>query len=232
MNDYDGRVSTPRVLVGAALLVLGLAALIALAHWLIPPGGTDAPLPSAAPTESAEVGAPGPGAVTCPTPADLDAIVGPLRPAAGELIDCPDVYDGRTVRYVGEVIEAIFPLGDRAVVVVNDDPYALESGPLPEARTALGGNSGISVILPAGLADRLSHLGSYRERGDLVRVRGSYDSASDLLGGEPAIVAERGVIEEEGYVLSHRLDARTLLAAIVAASTAAAAAWGARRRRP
>lgn len=228
MNGYRTHVSNRRVGVGLALITLAVTALIALSNWLLPPAGSTPPLPAPAPAAPA----PSPGAVACPTADELAAASAPLRPTASDLIDCPDLYDGRTVTYVGEAIEATFPLDARTVVILNDDDYALGPGPLPEARTALGGNSGIAVVLPPGTAGRIQQLGDYRHRGDRLEVVGVYHSASDLLGGEPAIVARDATVVEAGYAIAHTVDAKTAIAAAIAAGTAAAmAAIELRRRR-
>lgn len=229
MNRYDGRVSNRQVATGAVVVAIAVTTMIAGSHWLLPPSGATIALE--APAEFDDTGEPAPGSVQCPTTAELDAEPTPISPSAGDLIDCPDLYDGWTVTYTGEAIEAVFPLGDRTVVTLNDDDYALQTGPLPEARTALGGNSGLAVVLPPGTTDRIRFLGDYRHRGDRLEVVGTYDSAADVLGGEPAIVADDVVTIERGYRIEHAVGARTAVAAVVAAAGALAVAITTRRKR-
>lgn len=229
MSTYRTRVSRWHVVGGVAVSIAIVSSLIALMHWLAPVAPSPPPLPAPADADASTPA--GPGAVVCPSAGEVPPAPEVVRPSASELIDCPDVYDARTVAYVGEVIEATFPRGDRVVVVLNDDDYALGAGPLPETRTALGGNSGIAVVLPAAAAEHLRHLGDYRHRGDRVEVVGEYDSASELLAGEPAIVAWRATVAEPGYVIPHGVDVRTVVAAAVAMSAAASLAVVDLRRR-
>jgi len=221
-HEYPGRVRRRTILVGTVLSLIVVAALIALTTWLRIEGrGVALPAP-------AEPDVAAPGALVCPDPSTLPSNR-LVEITAGELIDCPDVFDGRGVIYSGEVIEAVFERGGRPVAVLNDDDYALGPGPLPQTRTALGGNSGMTVLLPAGFADQITHTGSYARRGDLVRVTGTFTAASGMLGGEPAIDASAAEITQPGEQITHRVSARTVLAALLAMATAGGATWLAQR---
>lgn len=220
-RDYAGRVRRRQVLVAALLLAGFVWGLVVLTTWL--GGAQRGSLPAPAEPSSGK-----PGALACPSTSAIAA--DPTEPVgASELIDCPDDFHGRQVVYTGEVIEAVFRRSGRHVVVLNDDDYALGPGPLPQTRTALGGNSGITVVLPAGFSTPIEHLGSYASRGDHVRVVGRFVSASPILQGEPAIEATRASVVLPGGDIDHDVAPRTVVAAVVVSLTAAALTSLARR---
>lgn len=221
-RDYDGRVRRRQVLVAFLLLTGSVWALVVLTTWL-GGGAQRGTLPAPAEPSSGK-----PGALVCPSPSAI-AAEPPQHVGASDLIDCPDDFHGRQVVYTGEVIEAVFQRSGRRVVVLNDDDYALGPGPLPQTRTALGGNSGITVVLPAGFTQPIEHLGSYASRGDHVRVVGRFVSASALLQGEPAIEASAATVVLPGGAIRHDVAPRTIVAAVIVALIAAALTALARR---
>jgi hypothetical protein len=85
---------------------------------------------------------------------------------------CPRLFDGLRVRYVGEVVGDVLTRTGGAWVLANDDPYALEIGPLGAHRELRGFNSGLSVWLPDGLHEDLGAPGRFGRRGDVVLVDG------------------------------------------------------------
>lgn len=220
-REYDGRVRRRQVVAAALLLTVGVIALVLLTTWLggVQRGSLSAP---------AEPSSGKPGALACPSPSAVAADPA-QQVSASDLIDCPDEFHDREVVYTGEVIEAVFQRSGRRVVVLNDDDYALGPGPLPQTRTALGGNSGITVILPAEFTAAIEHLGSYASRGDHVRVVGRFVSASPLLQGEPSIDAVRASVVLPGGPIRHDATPRTVVAAVVFSLTAAVLTILARR---
>jgi len=85
---------------------------------------------------------------------------------------CPRLFDGLDVRYVGEVVGDVLAREGGAWVLVNDDAYALEVGPIGAHRQLSGFNSGLSVWLPDGLHERISATGRFGRRGDIILVEG------------------------------------------------------------
>jgi hypothetical protein len=222
-RDYPGRVTGWHLVVGAGLVASFAATLVLLVLWLGGRHGTVLPAP-AEPSDAE------PGAVECGGHG-VAPDEGSVEVTASSLIDCPDEHDGRTVAFTGEVIGAVFVRGGRGVVVLNDDDYALGPGPLPQARTALGGNAGITVVLPRGAVNAIRHPGNYRTRGDLVRVAGRFTAANQVLQGEPAIDADVASIVRPGSTITHVVRIRSVVAALVAATVALAMTAIARRDR-
>ena len=144
--------------------------------------------------------------------------------AAADLIECPATFDGVTVRYEGEVVRAVLLRGTTAWVHLNDDRYALDLGPLHEHRTAVGGNSGMPVSIPATIADDITHVGDARHRGDILAVTGTFHRADPHDGGGPTIRAETVQITRRGRVANRRANhAFALTAAAVLVATLAVA---------
>lgn len=222
IREYEGRVRRREVGIAALVLIGAVSGLVALTTWL-GGGAQRGSLPAPAEPSSGK-----PGALVCPSPSAIAADPA-QRVSASDLIDCPDDFHNRQVIYTGEVIEAVFQRSGRRVVVLNDDDYALGPGPLPQTRTALGGNSGITVVLPASFTQPMEHLGSYASRGDHIRVAGRFVSASSLLQGEPAIEATRATIVLPGGPIRHDVAPRIVVAAVIVSLTAAVLAALARR---
>jgi hypothetical protein len=142
----------------------------------------------------------------------------PVVVVADELIECPAMFDGVTVSYRGEAVRAVLARGARSWVHLNDDPYALELGPLYDHRTAVGGNSGIPVSIPTTVADTIAYVGGPRHRGDILEVTGVFHRADPRDGGGPAIQADAATITQVGRPVRRSVDnARLLTAAVIAA---------------
>jgi len=96
---------------------------------------------------------------------------------------CPRLFDGLRARYVGEVVGDVLQRDGGAWILVNDDAYALEVGPLGARRELRGYNSGLSVWLPDGLHEDLGAPGRFGRRGDIVLVEGVLLRADPADGG-------------------------------------------------
>jgi hypothetical protein len=96
---------------------------------------------------------------------------------------CPSAYDGMEVTYVGEVVGELLPRRGGAWAQVNDDDYALVTGPLVGHRERAGFNTGLSVWLEEPLADRITSPGRPALRGDVVLLRGTILRADPDDGG-------------------------------------------------
>jgi hypothetical protein len=145
------------------------------------------------------------------------------------VLACPPAYDGLRVTYVGEVVGDLLHRDGGAWVLVNDDAYALEVGPLPGHRDLRGTNSGLTVWLPEDLTDALTGLGRPNRRGDLVELGGVVVRADPTDGEGLTLRADRLRIVEPSHRVEEPLD-RPQLAFALGASAAAAVLWGLRRR--
>ncbi len=112
------------------------------------------------------------------------------RATSTAVLACPSAYDGRTIVYVGELVGDLLRRDGGAWVLVNDDPYALEVGPLPLHADRRGTNQGLSVWLPEATLDRVSGLGRPGQRGDVVAVTGVVRRVDPAAGGALTLRAE------------------------------------------
>lgn len=210
---YATEVPTRQVLVGAALAVLLAAAVVGLARWLVLPSELEPELGAGLEANNPQAGAEG----AC-VPPGADPV--PLRVTSALLLACSVELDGALVTYEGEVVESVLFRGERALVTMNDDPYGGEAGPLPDHRTQLGGNAGVTVSLPAKASAGITTLGSYRAQGDRLAVVGTFRRADPTLGGAPAITAERVALAVPGRPIPHDAEPRRVaVAALLAAAT-------------
>ena len=83
-----------------------------------------------------------------------------------ELIQQAQEYDGKEVVYEGEVIGEIMPRRDGVWVNIKD------------------GEKSIGVWMSSELAARIRHQGSYKARGDILRIRGIFNRACLQHGGD------------------------------------------------
>ncbi len=112
------------------------------------------------------------------------------RVTSTAVLACPSAYAGRTVVYVGEVVGDLLRRDGGAWVLINDDPYALEVGPLPLHSARRGTNQGLSVWLPEATLDGISALGRPGQRGDVVAVTGVVRRVDPAAGGALTLRAE------------------------------------------
>lgn len=116
-------------------------------------------------------------------PADRENIVPVGRVKSSAIYECPDLFDGHVVVYIGEVVGDVLRRDGGAWVLMNDDAYALEVGPLLGHREFRGANSGLSVWLPERLVELVEHPGGSDRRGDVLRLRGVVLRADPSDGG-------------------------------------------------
>lgn len=218
-------VARSRVAAGTIALLVVLAGFAGLAEMLRNPA-TIAPEPEPPDADDPR------DEVECAPPASAPGE--PIPVQSDDLYDCPHLYDGRAVRYEGEVIGAVLRRADGAWAQLNDDAYAGDLGPLPAHRQFRGGNAGVGVHLPGPLADRIEWIGAHGSRGDVLAVTGIYHQ-SETASGEVAVIrAAAGEITAPGQPASHRpLQDRRVVGSILAAAAlalVAAARIRARRR--
>lgn len=146
---------------------------------------------------------------------------------------CPSAYDGKEVTYVGEVVGELLPRRGGAWAQVNDDEYALVTGPVVGHRERAGFNTGLSVWLEGDLADRIAAPGRPALRGDVVLLRGTILRADPDDGGGITLRATEletlaGPLQLEAPL--HTLQAVIAVVLSLLAAGASLWAWQVRRR--
>lgn len=160
--------------------------------------------------------------------------VTPVVVTSSQLYDCPQTYDGATVRYSGEVVGAVLHRDGGAWVHLNDDIYANVRGPLPAHRDYRGGNAGIGVYISSELADQIEWIGGPDQQGDEIVVTGTFERVDPITAEVAIIRADEGRIDRRGAAFNEpRLPERRWLAmavAVIAAIVTLAERLVARRR--
>lgn len=105
------------------------------------------------------------------------------RVSSSQITACPAALDGLEVTYVGEVVGDVLHRNGGAWVQINDDDYALITGPLVGHRELAGFNTGLAVWLEDLLANRIEAPGRPARRGDVVLVTGVVHQADPADGG-------------------------------------------------
>lgn len=216
-------VSRPRALIGGLLLLAVLTGVVMLVEYLRHP-------PAVAPVAELPDASDPRDEIECPpAPSVGGADERPVPVNSNDLYDCPHTYDGRPVRFEGEVVGALLDRADGAWTQLNDDAYAGDLGPLPAHREFRGGNAGVGVHLPRDLADAVEWVGGPAARGDVLVVTGPYHQ-SDADSGEAAVIrASAGEVIATGSPIEDRVMPDRRVAGIILA-VAAMALLGAGRR--
>jgi len=169
---------------------------------------------------------PGPACVArgpAPLPDDAGPVVPPgSRVTAVAVLSCPAAFDGVTVTYVGEVVGDVLQRDGGAWVLVNDDPYALETGPLPAHGSLAGTNTGLPVWLPEELLAGLGEPGRPGRRGDVVELTGRVVRVDRDDAGGTTLRAESLRIVAAGEPVGEPLDVPRLVLALVLVGSALA----------
>lgn len=134
---------------------------------------------------------------------------------AKDLIERGADFDGRTIYFEGEAIGDPMARGDHAWVNILDSSAAL------------------GAWLPADLLPRIVNYGSYRGKGDVLRVRGVFHRACPDHGGDMDIHVEGLEVLSRGGTVAHALDGSILVLAPLALASAALLyfLWRRRERR-
>jgi hypothetical protein len=218
-------------LLGAVLLLVGLAGLSSALDAAAPRAGRSAPAVADLPPTVLDAPIP----CRRSDPADvIDAVAARLRPGrvtAAIVVACPRLFDGREVVHVGEVVGDVLRGGGGAWVTLNDDPYALELGPFGAHREQAGFNTGLAVRLPDGTHEDLGPPGRHGRRGAVLRVEGVLERADPADGGGLSIRASSVEVLSPAVAAPVPVDPTLAVAAAVAALVAAVALLHARRRR-
>lgn len=212
------------------LLVVGLAVLVAWLRATAPPSPTDT---------SVAADLVGLDALTCEELESEQADVVPDAPdgepvgraASGAVLSCPFAFDGLLVTYVGEVVGDVLARDGGSWVLVNDDAYALEDGPLTAGGTPRGTNSGLTVWLPASVQQLADEPGRADVRGDVLEITGRVTRADPADGGGLTIRAEEVTVVAEAIAIEEPVHWRQVIAALVLAALALFTLWRERERR-
>lgn len=167
-----------------------------------------------------------------PPPADCDPADQadePPRLDSTVAVECPDRFDGRTVTYTGEIVGDVLRRDGGAWVQINDDTYALQTGPLAVAGTAAGTSSGLAVWLPDPLDEGLA-AGRANRRGHVVTVTGTFHLTDPADGGGTTIRTDQLTVLRPSQQFDTDVPALTALLA-TALLAAAGIAWHPLRRR-
>lgn len=149
---------------------------------------------------------------------------------SNELYDCPDEWDGRQVRYTGEVVGAVLDRGEESWLQLNDDVYAQTSGPLPTHRDFRGGNAGVGARVPSDATGAIAHVGGPGRRGDLVEVVGTFRRVDEATGEVAVLeVRELEVVRSGAPVEQPAVPARAWVASAAAVLALAVTVAGRRR---
>ncbi len=189
----------------------------------------------------AVTGLPGPvldEAVTCTRADDREGLVelqeqfDPEGRITSEAVyACPRLFDGLDVRYVGEVVGDVLRREGGAWVLVNDDAYALEVGPLGAHRELAGFNSGLAVWLPDRLHEHIAETGRFGRRGDVVLIEGVLLRADPADGGGITLRATSLELLAPSVATAEPLNRPLVVAAAVVMLLALGAIVVARRAR-
>lgn len=144
---------------------------------------------------------------------DLEEIEPVGRATSSEIIECPDLFDQQVITFTGEVIGDLLRRDGGAWVLMNDDAYALEGGPLPGSGMYDGYNSGISVWLDEELVDLVEHGGGPDWRGTVLRVRAQVERTDPDDGGGLTLRAFTGEVVGSARRLDHPIHWLQLIAA-------------------
>ncbi len=104
-----------------------------------------------------------------------------------ELIERAKELDGQEVVYEGEVIGEVMTRGDYSWVNLHD------------------GNNALGIWMGNNFLNLISFAGSYKAKGDLLEVRGTFNRACPMHGGDLDIHALNVIKLREGRLVKHRL---------------------------
>ncbi|MFA5844690.1 MAG: hypothetical protein WC971_07660 [Coriobacteriia bacterium] len=168
-------------------------------------------------------------AILAPAAAIAAPTQSPNQVPSGELIEHPKRYAGKDLDFTGEAIGEVMFRGDWAWIHLNDDAYYERN---VEEGAQLGGyNTGMAVWIPGSEARKITFFGDYKHEGDIVTVRGVFNPACALHGGDMDIHATTLVVDRVGHAAADPVKPWKAALALVLACLAALAWWADRTLR-
>lgn len=113
------------------------------------------------------------------------------------LIERAAELDGQEVTVQGEVIGERMDRGDFTWVNIND------------------GTNAIGIWLSKEDADKIINYGNYKNKGDVVKITGTFYRACSEHGGEADIHNHRLVIAEQGYRVNKEVSSTKIITAAI-----------------
>lgn len=150
---------------------------------------------------------------------------------SNQLYDCPQTWDGRRIRYTGEVVGALLARDDAVWAQLNDDVYAEAGSPLPTHRDFRGGNAGIGVLLAPDMAASVTWIGGPARHGDVMEVIGRFQRVDNATGEVAILRAEQAQVVRDGREVEIPVSQARPVIAILAALMALAVTVAERRAR-
>ena len=206
----DRRVSSLQAAAGLLAIGLVVAGIVGLSYLLLLPAEVEAELPAA--EEPPSLGSGARGTAVCPEAAPSAAAGEPLAVTSEDLVECPDLFDGREVIFEGEAVGAVMRRGRWTWLHVNDDEYGRNLGPLPSHRLAVGGNAGMAIVAPQSVVPQIT-TGSFNTRGTGLSITGTYYKNHPADPGAPAIEAETVEVARQPLDVDHPISRARLVAA-------------------
>ena len=161
-----------------------------------------------------------------------DAFEAGGRVSSTQIYRCPAAFDGLDITFAGEVVGELLGRSGGVWAQINDDAYALETGPLIDHREQSGFNTGMTVWLPDGVHDAIGDVGRADRRGDVVLVRGTLLRADPADGGGITLRADELDVLAPSLEIEapfHALQA--VVAGLLAAVAVMTALWSRKVRR-
>lgn len=142
---------------------------------------------------------------------------------SGVLVEQYKEFDGKEITFRGEVIGERMVRGGHAWLHINDDAYFERN--IEEGQPLGGMNSGHAVWIPTPLTDELQYFGDYRNEGDIVRVKGTFNAACPQHGGDMDIHATELELLRPGHPVVDPIRPAKTAAALVLGALAAFLFW-------
>lgn len=152
---------------------------------------------------------------------DVDGPIGRITSTA--VTECPDRFDGRQVTFIGEVVGDVLRRDGGAWLLMNDDAYGLEAGPLPSHQDFAGGNTGLAVWLPDRFLGLIQDAGGPGVRGTVLSVEGTVHRADPADGGGLTLRAHDAARAADAVRIPEPVHTAQVVVAILAAIAAAGA---------
>lgn len=127
-----------------------------------------------------------------------------------EMVAQSPELSGTEVSVEGELVGDYGFRDDGMWTQLNDDPYV--DNPIRDGGSPAGGNVGIGVRIPTGLAEGLDHPGGYHHRGPVVRLGGVWKHHDPERQGETYLDVTSLEVIEPGRELDEEIVWWTVIA--------------------